>query len=57
VLLLPLGHCDVDQGFHLLHLQMVNLDDHPNIIPKTQQHQTLILFNVNKDVATNQVFN
>jgi hypothetical protein len=57
VFLLPLGHRDVDQGFRLLHLQMVNLDDHPNIIPKTQQHQTLIFYNVNEDVTTNQVCN
>jgi hypothetical protein len=57
VLLLPFGHYDVDQGFHLLHLQMVTLDDHPNTIPKTQQHQTLIFFDVNEDITTNQVFN
>jgi hypothetical protein len=57
VLLLPVGHRDVDKGFCLLHFQMVNLDDHPNIIPKTQQHQTLIFYIVNLDVTTNQVFN
>jgi hypothetical protein len=56
LLALPFGHCDVDQGFHLLHLQMVNLDDHPNTIAKTQ-HQTLIFSNANEDVTTNQLFN
>jgi hypothetical protein len=31
----------IDQGSRLLHLQVVNLDDHPNFIPKTQPHESL----------------
>jgi hypothetical protein len=31
----------IDQGSHLPHPQVVNLDDHPNSIPKTQPFETL----------------
>jgi len=46
----------IDQGFYLLHHQVVNLDDHLNSILKTQphkspKHQTLVFVDNNDHVT------
>jgi hypothetical protein len=51
----------IDQGFHLPHLQVVNLDDHSNFIPKTQplespKCQTLVFVDSNDHVTQNHTF-
>ncbi len=53
--------CGIDQGFHLPHFQVVNLDEHPNSIPKTQpfknlECQTLIFVDSNDHVTPNHTF-
>ncbi len=52
----------IDQGSCLPYLQVVNLDDHPNSIPKTQpleslEHQTPIFVDSNDHVTPNHTFN
>ncbi len=52
----------IDQGSCLSYLQVVNLDDHPNSIPKTQpleslEHQTPIFVDSNDHVTPNHTFN
>ncbi len=53
--------CGIDQGSHLPHFQVVNLDDHPNSIPKTQSFknlecQTPIFVDSNDHVTPNHTF-
>jgi hypothetical protein len=52
---------NIDQGFHLPHPQVVNLDDHLNSIIETQpfespEHQTPILVNSNVHITPNHTF-